>query len=269
MFSPQIHIVFNAKEDQRIISPIIQSKPNKVYYFTTFIKKTKQKDVNLQYFKNNSVELKKNLPNLEIIQNEVDYTDYIEIIQEISKIIRQERENNSNCKIYINVSSGSKMTALASVEASKLWNCEIYYVYASEYDPNSDGALHKGEMYMKIPTTFPIEKPPELYIKIIKLLESMLAEKYHSLKKYDPNKRKFIYKKKLLMKMYGTGLITLESENEDERKRLSSLYMKTKKLFAMLSDDLDYIEISNDRRNKKVYLTETGINITKIFKFLI
>ena len=148
----------------------------------------------MRYYDSNTEYLKNNIPNLEVEQREVDYTNYIEIIQEISKIVKQEREVNPNCKIYVNVSSGSKMTALASVEASKIWDLDIYYVYASEYDPDSNGPLHKGDMYMMIPITFPIEKPEKRIIQIIKLIDEMIDTKY-SRKEYDQSKRKFMYKK--------------------------------------------------------------------------
>ncbi len=268
MFSPQIHIVFNSKEEDRIIKPILDNAPNKVYYFTAIIRKTGQKDVNLSFFEANSKELKDNIPSIEIIQKELDYTNYIEIIQEISKIVKKERENNLNSKIYINVSSGSKMTALASVEASKLWNCKIYYVYASKYDPTSKGPMHKGEMIIKTPITFPINKPPELYINILKLIENMLIDKYDK-KGFADREEKFIYKKNLVLGLYDKGLLTLTRKNDDARKLTSSLYMKSKKILSILANELKYIEISEDKRNKKILLTDIGKSILEIFKFLI
>ena len=50
MFSPQIHIVFNCEEEGRITKPIIDNPPNRLYFFTAFLRKTKQKDVNISYY---------------------------------------------------------------------------------------------------------------------------------------------------------------------------------------------------------------------------
>ncbi|KKK54712.1 hypothetical protein LCGC14_3081930, partial [marine sediment metagenome] len=47
MFSPQIHIVFNCEEEDRITKPIIENLPSKLYIFTAFIKKTQEKDLNI------------------------------------------------------------------------------------------------------------------------------------------------------------------------------------------------------------------------------
>lgn len=45
--------------------------------------------------------------------------------------------------------------------------------------------------------------------------------------------------------------------------------MKSNKFLEPLVYEMKYIKISDDKRNKKVYLTEIGKDILKIFKFLI
>ncbi len=45
--------------------------------------------------------------------------------------------------------------------------------------------------------------------------------------------------------------------------------MKSTKFLEPLVNEMKYIKISDDKRNKKVYLTEVGKDILKIFKFLI
>lgn len=268
MFPPSIHIVFNSKETDRITEPILRHNPNKLYYFTAYIRKTDQKDVNIEYYENNTSLLKERIPSLDIIQKELDYTNYIETIQQLSKIIKQERAENPEAKIYVNIGTGSKITALASVEASKLWNCEIYYVYSTHYDPTSNGAQHKGKMIIKTPITFPIKKPNEKFIIILKFIYNLIEEKYKN-KDLSNVKRKYIYKKNLVEDLYEEGLLKLKSKHKNKRKLKSSIYMKSRKYLDPLEDDLNYIEISDDKRNKKVYLTETGKEILQIFEYLI
>ncbi|MBA7516004.1 hypothetical protein ES705_08049 [subsurface metagenome] len=268
MFSPQIHIVFNSKEDTRITKPILENPPNKLYYFTTYIKKTKQKDGNLIFFQKNTNLLLKKIPSLKIIKNEVDYTNYIEIIQELSKIIKSEREENKNCKIFINVSSGSKMTSLASIEASKLWDCNVYYLFSSIYKPDGEGARHKGNFHIFSPITFPINKPDETYIITLKLIKQLIDKKYS--RKYNEKKQnKFIYMKYLIEKLESEGLVLLDKENEDSAYRKSALYMKARHFLNPLIKTLKYIELSDDHRNKKVFINERGEDVLQIFKFLI
>ncbi len=268
MFSPQIHIVFNCEEEERITNPIIEIPPNKLYYFTAIIRKTNQKDINIDYYEKNTRFLKKKIPLLEIIQKEVDYTDYIEIIQELSKIIKTEREENPHCKIFINISTGSKMASIASVEASKLWKCDTYYVFSSLYDPHGGGPRHKGEFFIKTPITFPIKKPKDIYIRTLKIVQSLIKKKYEN-KEYDTEQEFFIYKKRLIEELEKGGFLELESKHQDPARRKSALYMKSTKFLEPLVKEMRYIKISDDKRNKKIYLTESGEEILKIFKFLV
>lgn len=268
MFSPQIHIVFNCEEEERITKPIIDNPPNKLYYFTAFVRVTKQKDVNMDYYEKNLKFLKKKIPLLEVIQKEVDYTNYIEIIQELSKIIKLERETNPNCNIFINISTGSKMAAIASIEASKLWNCEIYYVFSSLYDPHGEGPRHKGEFFIVTPITFPTKKPKEIFIKTLKIIDNLTKRKYQK-KDHNEKQKKFIYKKSLIEELESKRFIKLESKHQDPSSRKSALYMKSNTLLGPLVKDLKYIEISDDKRNKKVFLTEVGKKVLEIFKILI
>ncbi len=268
MFAPQIHIVFNCEEEERITKPILDNPPTRLYYFIAYVRVTNQKDVNMDYYKKNIKLLKEKIPLLEIIQKEVDYTNYIEIIQELSKVIKLEREKNPNCNIFINVSTGSKMASIASIEASKLWNCKTYYVFSSIYDPHGDGARHKGQFYMESPVTFPIKKPDEIYIKSLKVIEDLIKKKYEN-KEYNKGHKKFIYKKSLIEALETKGFVKLESIHEDPSSRKSALYMKSNKFLEPIVKDLKYIKISKEKRNKKVYLTEVGKDILEIFKFLI
>ncbi len=70
MASKNIQIVFNSKETKRITKPILFYKPNKVYYFTAFIKKTGQKNENIDFYHENINFLEKEIPSLEIVHQE-------------------------------------------------------------------------------------------------------------------------------------------------------------------------------------------------------
>jgi hypothetical protein len=208
------------------------------------------------------------LPQLEIIRKEVDYTNYIQIIQKLSKIIKDEREEDPNTRIFINVASGSKITAIASIEASKLWDCDVYYVYSTKYDPSGEGPVHKGEMKIKTPITFPIKKPDKKIIEILQFIQELIKERYKR-KPSDESIRKFIYKKNLIEQLFDQKLITLINKNPEERKLQASKYMKARKYLKPMDQELDFIDISDDKRNKKVYLTDQGKELLQIFKYQI
>jgi hypothetical protein len=266
--SNKIHIVFNSREDQRVTSPILTYKPNKLYYFLAKIKSTGQNDTNLDYFEKNTTLLREKIPGLEIIPKEIDYTDYIEVIQELSKIIKKERQINPNSEIIINIGTGSNITALASSEAARLWKCKIFYVYSTEYSPSTKGPRHKGEMITIVPQLFPLRRPKTKFIKVLKLIDNAITQKYEN--KTIEIEDKFLYKKNLLELLVKEGFLKLRSKHENLRSRKASYYMKLNQRFLKpMTEELNYIKISDHKRNKKIFITNTGRIVLEIFKFLI
>ena len=160
------------------------------------------------------------------------------------------------------------MTSIASIEAYKLWNCEIYYMFSSEYDPYGIGPRHKGKLYIKKPITFPIKKPKEVFLKTLKIIKDLIKSKYNQ-KYFDSESEQFIFMKKLIDVLESKHILELKSKHKELSSRKSALYMKSYKFLEPLVRDLKYIKISEDKRNKKVFLTQRGKDILKIFKFLI
>jgi predicted transcriptional regulator len=268
MVSSSIYIIFNSKETHRITKPILFNKPKKIYYFTAFIKKTGQIDENIKFFDENVAFLEKEMNDLEIIHQEIDYTDYIEVIQELSKIIKEERNHDPTCKIFINIGTGSKITAIASTEASRLWDCNLLYLYSTRYDPFDTGATHKGELLFKTPQVFPIQKPDEVLIKVLKIIQKALMKKYNG--KQTESSQHFVYKKKLLEILEEEGFLKLKKQHKNPRFTQSSYYMKLNHRYLKpLASELNYIEISKDKRNKKIFITDKGKIILSIFRYLI
>lgn len=173
-------------------------------------------------------------------------------------IIRDEREQNPNCKIYINIGSGSKLTAIASIEAAKIWNLETYYVHSTEIDFGG-GPKHIGEMIITPIKGFPTQKPRDDLIHVLKIIEKMMVRG-----------RSFVYKKRLLEALRDEGKLELIRENPDVKKVKSSEYMALNQRYLNpLEKQWDFIEISEDKRNKKIFLTEEGKKILKIFRYYI
>ncbi|MHA1337555.1 MAG: HFX_2341 family transcriptional regulator domain-containing protein [Promethearchaeota archaeon] len=265
----KIHITFNSEEDKRIVLPILKQKPEKIYYFKAYIEKTGQKDQHLDFLEKNVAWIKKELPNAEIVIQDIDYTNYIKVIQEISLIIKNERKKNPKCEILINMGCGSKITALASAEAARLWDCNVIYVFSTLYDPSHEGARHKGKFFIFEPPVFPALKPEAELIEVLKLLNECIERKYNEKDVVVPIEQRFIYKKNFIQFLISKGKLPLKKKSEDPQKLKSSYYMTANKKFLNhLEKELQYITISDDKKNKKIYLTEKGRNVLEIFKFL-
>ncbi len=172
------------------------------------------------------------------------------------------------CEILLNIGTGSNITALASTEAARLWNCKIFYTYSTKYNPSIKGARHKGDIITIEPLLFPIKKTKKKFIKVLKILDNALKRKY--IGKNSESNIRFIYKKQLIELLIKKGLLNLQVKHYDPRSLQSSYYMKINQRFLNpLARDLNYIKISEDKRNKKIVITEKGKIILKIFKYLI
>ncbi len=140
-------------------------------------------------------------------------------------------------------------------------------MHSTHYNPKTL-PRHEGEMILKRPLVFPIKKPKTIFIQVLKAIEQMMEKKYEN--KEVEKTSKFIYKKDLLETLIENDIIKLRCKNEDYRKERSSYYARLNQTFLNpLSVDLKYIEISEDRRNKKIYLTPVGKEILNIFRYLI
>jgi len=103
---------------------------------------------------------------------------------------------------------------------------------------------------------------------MLEIIDNLTKKKYHK-KDHSDTQKKFIYKKSLIEELESKGFLELESIHKDPSSRKSALYMKSNMLLEPLVKDLKYIEISDDKRNKKVFLTEVGKKVLEIFKILI
>ena len=140
-------------------------------------------------------------------------------------------------------------------------------MHSTHYNPQAL-PRHDGKMILKKPLVFPIKKPDPILIKILQVIENMIDEKYEN--KLFEGDLKFIYKKDLLDALIDNDLIALKRKNEDYRKERSSYYAKlNQKFLNRMSMDQKYIEISSDKRNKKITLTSVGEEVLSIFEYLI
>ncbi|MHA1766622.1 MAG: DUF6293 family protein, partial [Promethearchaeota archaeon] len=147
-------------------------------------------------------------------------------------------------------------------------NCKIIYVFSTKYSPTPEGPRHEGQMIIIEPNLFPLQKPKEIFLKTLKIIEEAIHEKYKDKITLPP--QKFIYKKNLIDLLIEKNILKLEKKHADPRKRRASYYMKINQiLLKPMAKQLNYLKISKDKRNKKIFITEEGKTILEIFKYLI
>ncbi|NVM02223.1 MAG: hypothetical protein HWN67_07795 [Candidatus Helarchaeota archaeon] len=251
----RIHIAFQGFEVDRIAKPIIKFKGDKAYIFIFRDEKTEQ------FIKQHNL-IKQELEkiNIETISINAEIHDYNNVIQKISQIIKDEREKNASCEIFINISVGTKITAIAGMDACRIWNCTPYYVLPEYYIPEDDGkkqSLSKGIKDIFSPPQFEIVKPEANLIQALKILAS--------------SKKDWMYKKDFKKKLQEKKILKILKTYNDPRdpKKKSAEYMALNQQYIIpLRDKWKYIEQSNDKRNKKITITKMGYEILEIFKYL-
>jgi hypothetical protein len=256
IFPTEVHIIFNGVEDNRILKVILDRPPNSVYYFIDCNKNQKKVTLRLKFLKNNILLLKRHLQNSEINIIKINYENFKDVIQEISLIIGEEIYKDPNARIYINATTGNRTTYYASIRAMANWDCEVY-------------TIDKNLRYRSINPPASI-RPDSRYIEILKIIDIMLYNKYN---KYDirssiPKSEQFIKKKDLIDKLHEYGYIKLNKKIHNNHIKSQYLYTKGKKIFNYLEDDIKAITISNDKKNKKIKITDFGRTILTEFKYL-
>jgi len=208
-----------------------------------------------------AIEKKLQENNIEIIRTGINLHNYTDVIQNISLIVKNERETNFETKFFINLSVGTKITAIAAMDACRFWDCTPYYVISEHYIPETaiskqTQALSYGKMEIFLPPVFKLIKPEPNLIEALKII----AEKSTGIYKKD-------FRKKLLTK----NLLKIQKEYEfaNDPKKLSAEYMAMNQQYIYpLRDTWNYIQISDAKRNQKITLTELGAETVQIFKYL-
>ncbi|GAB4309912.1 MAG: hypothetical protein Kow0069_09630 [Promethearchaeota archaeon] len=252
MFAERVHVVFNDRELERITDFVIRGNADRVYYFK--FQKGDVPDANLHFWKINHEVLRKQLPRAKIIDLDVDYTDYFQIIQELSKIIREERERNPKTQIFINLGPGSKVCTIASMDAANLWGAETYYVYSDDYDSNRPEGepYHKGEMKSYRMPRFPITRPGKRMIKILKII--------------GEGGERGVLKKELIERLKQKGLLSVTVRPGGNEK--AALYMALNNgVLRPLRENWNAVEVTPQRRNQRVRLTQVGEDMVRVFRY--
>ena len=97
--------------------------------------------------KKNIANIRLATPDCEIQEIAVNYVNYFDIIGRLSEIIKNEMQMPDTC-IIINVGTGSKMIAIANMDAYRIWpeHMFVIYPYSSDYKPERPSPAHDGAM---------------------------------------------------------------------------------------------------------------------------
>ncbi len=249
----RIHVAVQGLEIDRIMEPIINSKADKAHILIFRDEKTERFMKQHRIIKEN---LEKNKIEVETVGVEIH--DYNDLIQTFSKIIKTERKQHESCEIFLNLSVGTKISAIAGMDACRLWGCTPYYVIPEEYAPENQAkeSLSKGVKEIIHPPLFEMVKPENNLIEALKLLDL---------------KKGWMYKKEFKKKLLEKKMLRVQKKYADpkEQAKVSAEYMALNHQYIKpLEDAWKFIQQEKVGRNIRLTITNRGREALEIFKYL-
>ena len=187
---------------------------------------------------------------LEVKERSCDIFDLYACLGEVAETITKYRED----EIYVNLATGSKVTAIAGMIACMATGATPYYVRAERYGPETDHPPTEPVSYGvagidELPA-YPIEGPAPQHIAILAYLHQ----------EGRASKKELIEFSEEADLPY---LRTHESDNIKGKYRLLDSH-----ILNSLQEN-EYVEVKEVGRKKYVSMTDNGINTLRAFNYLI
>ncbi len=236
----RIHISPIGFEFKRVTHPLTQMQADRVYLITY-----KRNDDATQFLSQIKSDLKQNYKHIQTKEVFVDIWNLYECIEKFREIIFGEQGNH----VYINVSTGTKITAIAGMLSCMLWEAIPYYSHISYTNRKTDTLLSEHVENPDELPTYDIKKPKSEWMQILKLLES-----HNGVMRKSEIIAELESKKILRSKDYGGRELTGSAKHSQLRALLDPMKLEWK-----------YIEIRSSGRRSEVMITPQGKNALKIF----
>lgn len=230
----RVHITTIGFEVRRITEPLKEMRADKVYFISA------KKNDRAKNFKERIKEILHNeYSNVEIEERFAEIFDLYACIDAYRVIFNEEKGN----MIFVNVSTGSKIAAIAGTIACMLWGGTPYYVnrkYEEEGEPEVKD--EKVEKKPNLVPVFSITKPRREYLKILKILDKEedgmakgtlidslkevgiireIKSKKHSVKRTQPRAAEHSQLKVLLTPMANEEYIKIETSGRRSIVRIT------------------------------------------------
>ena len=178
----------------------------------------------------------------------MDLWDLYECIKKYREIIQ--KENKEKNHVYVNISTGSKITSIAGMLSCMSWGAIPYYVHVAYPSPKESKKipLMKIKNIYDLPV-YEINKPPSTNLKILKIL--------------NENKKK-MRKSSLIAALENEGIIE-QKESPGSKFTIHAKHSQLRAILATMENVWKFVEIFAHGKQSDVILTEQGEKALKIF----
>ena len=235
-----VHIIPLGYEIDRAVKPFEKYKANRVYILSiidTFGKYSPEMTQRQKYYVD-AVSSRLKSYGIKVIVKNVDMFEILEVIRHISNIIFTEKAEGNT--VYVNISSGGRLTSVAAYLAAMAHDAKAYYVVADRYASTEDEKLEHGlsiceKLRVNFLEKFKLQLPRENEMKVlVKLCREGKSMKTTDIIEYlasegvrgfencaDMRSRKIPRKQKIncLMKLNKAILAKLEANGYIEREK--------------------------------------------------
>ncbi len=238
----RVHIAPLGFEIDRIILPLKETKADRLWLL---VHEKTAEDKSGPYLEKIKKECKKL-----VVEIKISYADRLGIFNAI-KIVKEIISQEENNYIYVNVSSGSKIQAIACMMACMiLKECKNLKPFYAE--PEKYAAFEGKQQSFGVKETFPlpiyeIQTPKPKLLQALKIIHDAKNQK--------------ITKKEMAEIAEEQEIITITSEEENHSQaRFASL---DKNIIQPLVDEWNFVEIEKIGRNRWIKITEEGRNASE------
>jgi hypothetical protein len=236
----RVHIAPVGFEIDRIVLSAKKMKADKIWLL---VHSNRYEDKASWYLKQIEVQLKKN--KIVVEHSDSNRDDVFDILRSVKEIFEKEQEN----QIYVNVSSGSKIQAIACMMACmifKEYDATPYYVEPERYHAASNVQQSEGLKRLLDLPAYEIHRPKNELVRALKII-------------HDNGSR--ITKKQMAELVEQDNLITVHAREENKSQaRLASLAAN---IIDPLEKHWGFIETEKIGRNHWIKITEKGSNAAR------
>jgi len=237
----RVHIAPIGFEVDRIVIPAQQMKADRVWLL---IHENPSEDKAGPFIEKIQKQLKKS--KIEVLKEHHDRLKLFQIIKSVKRIMQKEQGN----LLYVNLSSGSKIQAIALMMACMMFKDKTvtpYYAEAKSYLGFEGQEMSTGVKDTFTVPAYEIQTPKQKHLEALKLIKG---------------KGGVITKKELAELSDKNKIITVNAEKENyTQARFASL---DKNIIQPLKEQWKFIEVEKIGRTRWIRITEEGSNAAEL-----
>src|SRR5215831_422256 len=241
----RVHIATVGFRVRRVTEPLMRERADKVYLIT------KSNDDKAIASLEKILKILRKERYLHVEKRTTDIWNLFECLETYKRIIKEEEEGGGkDTHIYINISSGSKISCIAGTMACMIWKGTPYYAHIVYDDKKDlvDGLQDEDVTTIDELPVYSINKPKPESLAVLKILDSA-------------NRSKMMKKGRLIQELEEDGMI-------DKNASIGAKHSKLKGLLNSISiagSDNPLVEVEYKGKQSNVILTTQGESTLKIF----